>query len=73
MITVENTLTGGQIGRALVGDLEEFAYCLSELSVELQVRDFGEVADHVQNPEIVGPFLRALADQIDPQKETSND
>ena len=66
MITISTTLTGWQIGEELASDAEELAYCLTELSSDLNVDEFWQVAEHTQEPEIVGPFLRALADAIDP-------
>lgn len=72
MITLTTTINGAQIGEALAGDVEELAYCLIELASDLASDYFEEVADHVHSPEIVGPFLRALADAIHPELETSD-
>ncbi len=73
MITLETTLSGPQIARALGGDLEETSYCLSELANEISTDEFEEIAEHVSEPEIVGPFLRALAAAIYPTTETDDD
>lgn len=73
MITFETTLSGPQIARALGGDLEETSYCLNELANEISTDEFEEIAEHVSEPEIVGPFLRALAEAIYPTTEMDND
>tara|TARA_R110002094_G_scaffold160396_11_gene145826 strand:- start:547 stop:768 length:222 start_codon:yes stop_codon:yes gene_type:complete len=73
MITLETTITGFQIGEALAGDLEELAFCMAELASDLSTDDFEDVAEHVHEPEIVGPFLRALAEAIHPTTELDND
>lgn len=65
MITVENTLTGGQIGRALMGDAEETAFCLVEMADERDTRFIREVAAHIEGNVEVVAFLREMADAIE--------
>lgn len=72
MITLSSTFSGTEVSAALVNDPEELAYCLTEFATELRVADYCEVADHVDDAEKVSAFLRALADQIYPQKENSD-
>ncbi len=75
MITMETRITGEQIGSALAGDAAELAYCLTALSEELDLADiltvdyFVGVMERVRDPAVVGLFLRALADAIDPPEQ----
>lgn len=75
MISLDVTVTGGQIASALQDDAEELFYFLQGLadcSEQAQNRLIDEVASiSGPNPEITA-FLRSLADGIDPVDGDAN-
>lgn len=67
MISLNHSVSGGEIGRLLVDDPEEMADLLSELDLSTNEKFGGQVADYIIGEEAkrICQFLRRLADQIE--------
>jgi hypothetical protein len=61
MLTLEMSVSGGQLGRKLAEDVEELWYGLEAMAEELSERDIEEMAEYANSSEDVIAMLEKMA------------